>query len=155
MKNAEIARQLSAIRALIKKSSAASAADLELQAHWARYACVLAAGLLQNSVVILYSNFVGLKAQKPVADYATVQIAKVQNPNAKRFIDISRSFKASWADDLEKFVEQGGRKEAIDAIMANRHLIAHGKNSGITVAMVSDYLNKAEEVLEFIEKQLI
>ena len=47
-----------------------------------------------------------------------------------------------------------GRKDAIDTIMANRHLIVHGKNSGITVARVSDYLDKAEEVLEFLEKQL-
>jgi hypothetical protein len=155
MKNAEIARQISAIRELIKKSSAATAADIELQAHWARYACVLAAGLLENSVVILYSNFAILNAQKPVADYATVQIAKVQNPKSKRFIEIARSFKNSWADDLEKFMEQDGRKEAIDAIMANRHQIAHGQNSGITVARVSDYFNKAEQVLEFIEKQLV
>jgi hypothetical protein len=56
---------------------------------------------------------------------------------------------------LEKFIEQEGRKEAIDAIMANRHQIAHGQNSGITVSRVSDYLNKAEEVLEFIEKQVV
>ena len=155
MKNAEIARQLSAIRALIKNSSAASAADLELQAHWARYACVLSAGLMENAVIILYSNFISLNAKRPVANYSIVQIAKVQNPKTKRFIEIARAFKNAWADDLEKFVEQDGRKEAIDAIMANRHLIAHGKSSGITVAMVSDYLNKAEEVLEFIEKQLI
>ena len=95
-----------------------------------------------------------LNAQKPVADYAAVQIAKVQNPKANRFVEIARSFKKSWADDLEKFVEDNGRKEAIDGIMANRHLIAHGQDSGITVARLSDYLNKAEEVLEFIEKQL-
>jgi hypothetical protein len=155
MKNTEIARQLSAIRELIKKSSAASAADLELQAHWARYACVLAAGLLEKAVVILYSNFVSLNAQKPVADYSIVQIAKIQNPKAKRFVEIARSFKSSWADELGNFLEQDGRKEAIDAIMANRHQIAHGQDSGITVARVSDYLNKSEEVLDFIEKQLL
>jgi hypothetical protein len=154
MKNAEIAQQLAAIRALIKKSSAATAADLELQAHWARYACVLAAGLLENAVVIFYSDFVSRNAQKPVANYAEVQIAKIQNPKTKRFIEIARSFKTVWAEELEKFVEQNGRKEAIDAIMTNRHQIAHGQDSGITVARVSDYLDKAEEVLEFIEKQL-
>jgi len=155
MKNAEIARQISAIRALVKKSSAATAADIELQAHWARYACVLAAGLLENAIVDLYSDFVGRNAQKPVAHYATVQIAKIQNPKTNRFAEVARSFKSSWADDLEKFVEQNGRKEAIDAIMANRHQIAHGKDSNITVAGVSAYLDKSEEVLEFIEKQLI
>ena len=154
MKSAGIAQQLSAIRALIKKSSMATAADLELQAHWARYACVLAAGLLENAAVSFYSDFVSRNAAKPVADYATVQIAQIQNPKTKRFVELSRSFKSVWADDLEKFIEVNGRKDAIDTIMANRHLIVHGKNSGITVARVSDYLDKAEEVLKFIERQL-
>lgn len=155
MKNAKLARQIAAIRLLIKKSAAATAIDFELQAHWSRYACVLAAGLLENAVVDLYSDFASRNAQKPVADFAAVQIAKIQNPKTIRFVEVARSFKSSWADDLEKFVEQNGRKEAIDAIMANRHQIAHGRDSNITVASVSKYLDKAEEVLEFIEKQLI
>ena len=154
MRNGELTRQIAAIRLLIKNSSAATAADLELQAHWARYACVLAAGLLENSIVDLYSDFVRRNAQKPVADYAEVQISKIQNPKTSRFVEVARSFKSAWADDLEKFVEQSGRKEAIDAIMANRHQIVHGKDSNITVARVSSYLDKAEEVLVFIENQL-
>ena len=99
MKNAGIAQQLSAIRALIKKSSVATAADLELQAHWARYACVLAAGLLENAAVSFYSDFVNRNAAKPVAGYATIQIAQIQNPKTNRFVEVTRSFKASWADD--------------------------------------------------------
>ena len=154
MKNAGIAQQLSAIRALIKKTSVATGADSELQAHWAKYACVLAAGLLENALVSFYSDFIGRNAHRPVADYATDQISKIQNPKTSRFIEVSSSFKRSWSDDLGKFVETNGRKEAIDGIMANRHRIVHGKDSDITVARVSAYLDKAEEVLKFIEKQL-
>src|SRR5580765_4387140 len=101
MRNAELARQIAAIRLLVKNSSAATGADLELQAHWARYACVLASGFLENAVVDLFSEFVSRNAQKPVADFAAVQIAKIQNPKTKRFIEIARSFKSSWADDLD------------------------------------------------------
>jgi hypothetical protein len=50
-------------------------------------------------------------------------------------------------------MSQNGRKDAIDSIMNNRHLIAHGKDSGITVARVNDYLRKCIEVIEFIEAQ--
>ncbi|MGA9453625.1 MAG: HEPN domain-containing protein [Verrucomicrobiia bacterium] len=55
--------------------------------------------------------------------------------------------------DLELFLESNGRKDAIDSVMNNRHQIAHGKNSGITIARVRGYLDKAEEVLNFIERQ--
>jgi hypothetical protein len=44
-------------------------------------------------------------------------------------------------------------EDAIDAIMSNRHLVAHGKDSGISLARVSVYLRKSVEVIEFIEKQ--
>jgi hypothetical protein len=46
-----------------------------------------------------------------------------------------------------------GRKEAIDSIMANRHAIAHGRDSGITVVRVVSYLDKCVEIIEFIEAQ--
>ncbi|HEX3797892.1 MAG TPA: HEPN domain-containing protein [Verrucomicrobiae bacterium] len=155
MRNADIARQLASIRALVLNSSSATADDLELQSHWARYACVLTAGLLENAVIALYTNFVTRIAPKPIGDYASIQLGKIQNPKTKRFLEISGSFKESWAKDLETFVDLNGRREAIDAIMANRHQIAHGQNSDITIARISNYLNKAEEVLEFIENQLI
>jgi hypothetical protein len=35
-----------------------------------------------------------------------------------------------------------------------RHQIAHGKDVGITYARISEYLGKAEEVIEFIELQV-
>ena len=50
-------------------------------------------------------------------------------------------------------MDEEGRKDAIDSIMANRHLIAHGKNSGISLVRVKDYLEKSIEVIEFIENQ--
>ena len=38
--------------------------------------------------------------------------------------------------------------------MNNRHLIAHGKNSGISIAQIKGYLKYSVEVLDFIEVQL-
>jgi hypothetical protein len=51
------------------------------------------------------------------------------------------------------FVEDEGRDDAIGNIMTNRHLIAHGKNSQITIGKIKEYLKLAVEVLEFIENQ--
>jgi hypothetical protein len=77
----------------------------------------------------------------------------MQNPNAQRFVETARAFRPSWANALEQFLAEEGRKEAIDSVMANRHLIAHGRDSGITVARVNEYLEKCVEVIEFIEVQ--
>ena len=80
-------------------------------------------------------------------------LSRTQNPKAARFIETAQAFKKIWGEELEAFMNQEGRKDAIDPIMNNRHLIAHGKDSGITVARANDYLKKCVEVIEFIETQ--
>jgi hypothetical protein len=138
---------------LIQKTSVASSGELELQSHWAKYLCVLVSGLLENALVELYREFSSRAASEPVANFAGSRLAKIQNPNAERFVQTARSFKIAWGDALEAYLESDGRKDAIDSVMNNRHQIAHGKNAGITVAQVRSYLDKAEEVLNFIERQ--
>jgi len=153
MNNHEISRQLQSLRDVVKKTSQACGGDIEMQAHWARYLCVLTAGLIENALVEVYQEFVKKAASKPVADYASSVLSKLQNPKTTKFIEVARAFDPAWGDDLENYVNENGRREAIDSIMANRHLIAHGKYAGITVARVTDYLNKAMQVIEFIEQQ--
>jgi hypothetical protein len=125
----------------------------ELQAHWARYLCVLTAGFLENALADVYSTYAKSCANPFVANYVESALAGIQNPKASRFLETARKFDPSWEDDLSSFLQYAGRKDAIDAIMSNRHLIAHGKDSGISLVRVKDYLKKSIEVVEFIEKQ--
>ena len=153
MKNAEIWRQLQSLRALIAKAGK-STCDIELLSHWARYFCVLAAGLLENALTGLYTEYVTRTAAGPVASYAKSRLITIQNPKADRFVEVARSFDPLWALSLEQFLADDGRKDAVDSIMSIRHQVAHGKNAGITLARISDYLERAVEVIEFIEGQV-
>ena len=153
MKNGEISRQIQSLRALMKKA-VASTTDVELLSHWARYFCVRAAGVLENGVVEIYSEFVVRTTSRQAANYATSRLRTIQNPNAEKIAVLIRSFDPHWASALEKFLDDDGRKDAIDAIMATRHQIAHGKDVGITIVRINEYLKKAVEVLEFIELQV-
>lgn len=138
---------------LIGQAASFGATQVELQAHWGRYLCVLTSGFLENAIGGVYSEYARRSANPNVARFAQSIVLKIQNPNSAKFVDVARSFSKIWGDELEAFMEQDGRKEAIDAIIANRHLIAHGNDSGITVARVSDYLHKSITVIEFIEAQ--
>lgn len=153
MENWALKKELHRIRDLLSKTTAASAGDLELQAHWARYICILAAGFLENAIKIIYVEFVKQITPEPVASYTCQRLSKIQNPNTPRFLNLAGAFKDQWRDELEKYVDEGGRREAIDSIMNNRHQIAHGRNVGITIAQVSNYLTRSVEVIEFIETQ--
>jgi hypothetical protein len=124
-----------------------------LQAHWARYLCILTAGFLENALADVYSTYAKSCASPSVSNYVESMLTRIQNPQASRFLETARAFDPRWVDELGDYLENGGRKDAIDAIMSNRHLVAHGKDSEISLIRVKEYLKKSIEVIEFIEKQ--
>ncbi len=149
----ELNKQYQKLDYLFKKVSDASDSDIEMMSHWAKYLCVLSAGFIENALREVYSDFVKNASSKPVAQFTNSVISKVRNPKTQKFVEVANAFKNEWADELQSFVEENGRKEAIDSIMNNRHLISHGKQSGITINRLKPYFHKSIEVIEFIEHQ--
>lgn len=153
MKNRELQRQLHRIKWLIDQTATASKEQLELQAHWSQYLCILVAGFIENAIGEIYSEYAKQAASPPIAAFVSNVVLRIQNPKAQKFVDTAKGFKSEWGDDLEAYLSNDGRKEAIDGIMSNRHLIAHGQASGITVARVKTYLDRCVEVIGYIEMQ--
>jgi hypothetical protein len=153
--NREINRQVQGFNNLVKKATEAAGDNLELRAEWARYICVVSSGILENALKELYIEFAKQKTSAPIARYISSQLSPIRNPKTQRFLDIASAFSQTWLSELEVFVGDNGRSEAIDSIMNQRHLIAHGKhkNSNITIARIKEYFSKAIEVIDFIEHQ--
>lgn len=153
MRNQELNRQLQSIKSLISRTGPASSQNIQLQGHWGKYLCILTSGFIENSLKEVYSDFVKNASGPQVAKFAISQLNGIQNPKSSRFLDVARSFNEKWANDLSGFLDDELRGAAIDGIMSNRHLIAHGRNANISVARVNEYLDKCVEVIEFIENQ--
>jgi len=154
VKTVEIVRQISALKSVLRSSGHhPSNKPLEMMSHWAKYACVIEAGIVENIVRSIYGVVATKQSTPRVANFAKAQLEGVQNPKSDRLIKIASSFDRKWGQDLEEFLMQNFRRDAVNAVMSNRHLIAHGRNCNITVAQVSLYLTKIEEVAEYIEQQ--
>ena len=154
MRSRELIKQHEQIKRLIQETKTSTNGNLELQGHWGKYLCVLVSGFLENSICEVYIEFVNTASAPHVTQYTRTALSKIQNPKAAKFVDTARQFKKEWGQELETFfIEDSSRKDAIDSIMQNRHLIAHGKSSSISVARVSEYLQKSIEVIEFMENQ--
>lgn len=155
MRNVNLVRQYQAIQSLIQRTDKATWQDIELQGHWGKYLCVLAAGLLENSIREIYGEFIRNSSSPQVSKYAESALRNIYTPKASRFLEVTNAFSKEWGDILEKYLDsgQGERRDAIDSIINNRHLIAHGKNTSISVVRVKNYLEKAVEVIDFIEAQ--
>jgi RiboL-PSP-HEPN len=155
MRNQELSRQIQQLKNLIKKVDEASNGNIELQAEWARYLCVLSAGLLENAIKIIYSEFAKSKVSLPIANYISSNLSPIRSPKPQKFLETAAIFKEDWRLELENYLDDNGRGDAIDSIMNHRHLVAHGKsrNSNITLTRLKDYLARCIEALEFIEEQ--
>jgi hypothetical protein len=155
MHNREIARQFQRLQYLITKSGEATAGNIELQADWAKYLCILSAGLLENAIKEIYIDYARNQVSKPIANFIGSILSPIRNPKSLKFLEIATAFNPIWKDELENHLRDNGRGDAIDTIMSNRHLIAHGKshNSNVSLAQIKEYVTKAEQVLQFIEEQ--
>lgn len=150
----QLDRQYKQIIYLIENTRKSCGDNIELQGHWGKYVCVLAAGFLENAICEVYIPLVSSSASPAVSNFSQTVLQKIQNPKSSKFIEIANSFKKEWGEQLAQFLnEDNDRKDAIDSIMRIRHLIAHGKNTSVSIVKVREYLERSVEVIEYIEKQ--
>jgi len=111
MRSQSLSSQLQRLRWLISQANELNAGQLELQAHWARYICVLSAGFLENALTDVYSQYARACSTPAIADYIVSTLRKLQNPKAKRFEDTAKAFNTTWEEDLTTFLnsEADGR----------------------------------------------
>lgn len=154
MKNRKLDKQYRQILNLIENTRESCGDNLELQGHWGKYICILAAGFLENALSEVYIPLVSSSSSPAVSNFTQRILEKIQNPKSSRFVETARSFKKEWGDELDGFLnDEDDIKDAIDSIMRNRHLIAHGKNTSVSVVTVKEQLNKSVRAIEFIEQQ--
>lgn len=125
--------------------------DAETIGHWSRYACIASTGYIETAFRLIIQEHVKLKATREISAYVVRDLEGVQNPKCEKIIKVLRSFSEEWGNKLnEYFIKNPDVKDAIDSLMNNRHLIAHGRACTITLGRVSDFFDKADNAIEFI-----
>lgn len=151
MKPPDIHRFEQRLNALFQKASALSG-DLELQAHFACYLCVLVSGYLETAIAKIYSDYAERKGHPNLATYVNRQMTRFQNPNMTKVLAVVRDFNPAWAEDL-KASTQGEIKDSVDSVVANRHRIAHGESVGVSLVYARQYYRGAVRLIDLIAEQ--
>lgn len=124
------------------------------QIHCGRYLCVMVASFLENAVQAIYEDYAYSVAGGNVAQYVSNQIAfTVGNGNADSLVRTANAFSGTWANELRSFLADDNRQSAINTIVSQRNLIAHGEQSSISPAQLRAHLEKAVAVIDFIESR--
>lgn len=153
MKSSEISQHRQRIDNLFKRVNSLPG-DIEMQAYWAQYLCVLTSGFIENSVRLLYAEYAKARANPYVTNFVSHELQSFQNAKSDKILELTRTFNPDWETALRDYMKDK-RKDAIDSVVSTRHQIAHGRHVGITYARILDYYKSSAEVIEFIESLLI
>lgn len=153
--NSELTKQYKRIQNLILKAKEFEPDD-ELRSHLARYLCVLCSGFIENAIFHTFSDIAHKNCQPSVVlTYTKGQLYKLQNTNTEKIKEVTKAFNPEWWENgLRDFLQHDNRSTAINYIFKDRHNIAHGRDSEITIDKLEEYLKKTVEVIQYLENEL-
>jgi hypothetical protein len=138
--------------AAFARAGTLSGADLEIQSDFARFLCVLVSGYVETVVAQIAVEHCEKRSHPSVSRYAGSQLARLQNVNSSRLLQLVGCFDSAWSKELEVFIE-GKRREALDSVAALRNGIAHGRPVNVTYRRISEYYLAIKEIVRFIEQK--
>lgn len=132
------------------------AADDELKKDIARYTCVLVSGYIEESIRILINDYTKGKSSPIIEKFVNSKVKRITNCHFNKIVEILQSFDQQWANDFCSNVKNDEPipdkyKDSIDSVVATRHRIAHGKNTGITIVTINNYYECANEIVRILD----
>lgn len=123
---------------------------MELQGHWARYLCVLACGFLEVSFKAVLVEVANRRGSSELSNFTEASLDRVRSPNMETIQSILAAFSKEWSDSYELKTE-GQLKDSVNSLVGNRHLIAHGKDSGVSIVRVKNWYKDSIKAVRELE----
>lgn len=150
MNTSELNRQERAMKDALIHGAKLDVASPEA-AMIARHACVLASGYLENIVKVTLTDFVRFSNPKiEIREFVEDRVDLLQNPEWDKIIKLTATFSEKWAEKVRDFPPE--IREAINSVVANRHLIVHGGHSGISMRQIQPWALQTQEFRKLYAK---
>lgn len=125
----------------------------EMRAELAKYLCVLVSGYLEcNARSISHTFFANSKPRREVLNFCEVNIDRFRNPEHERLRQYFSAVHPKGREVVEGSADE--LKGAINSVVANRHLIAHGRTSGVSLAQVREYYTAIKELCDELTRKI-
>ena len=120
--------------------------DDEVKAAISRHLCVLTSGFLELSFKEVLQDYVAAKAAPNIHAYVVSTLHNLTNLKAGRIVERLCKFSADWGRRFEQETSDEQR-DAVDTVVANRNLIAHGHDVGISLGRARTYYDRTQEIV--------
>jgi RiboL-PSP-HEPN len=131
----------------IKVASTSNPAD---QSEWSKYLCILVSGFIEESLRVLLEDYTRTRSAPNIQNFVVKQTGNITNCKTSRILEVLSKFSQDWANDFSDQITDE-IKNSIDSVIANRHVIAHGKNVNITYRTMSTYYNNVKKAVEILD----
>jgi hypothetical protein len=126
--------------------------DDEIKSHLVKYLCILSNGHIEESLRIIYSQYVDNKSHKHVTHYVARDLDGFMNPNIEKILNLAGKFSPNWRKELDKNITDE-MKKSINSIVYIKNSLAHGRNASISYMNLKKYWENTIKVLDLIEDQ--
>jgi hypothetical protein len=150
----ELERRLRSMDATLGLLRTASV-DEALMAMIFQYLCVKMSGNLEVCITEILNEYTRVKANPEVRRAVQRMMGTFQNPGCQRIVNLLSNFNVEWDRRFDAFSTSEEIKDKIDSIAANRNLIAHGRDSGISAARITDYNLAHKRTVQFIHDMIL
>ena len=126
--------------------------DPRLQSDLSQYLCVLVSGFIEQAIRDVYREYADGPDPRIASLVSSLLGQQIQSPKAENIIRLARRLDDAWGDELVEYLSEE-RKAAIDGVVDNRHKVAHGEYTGISIQTISQWYKLVKEVVAFVESQ--
>jgi len=123
---------------------------IEVQSDFAKYLCVLVSGFLERSIVELVQEHARRKGPLTLSNFVENRTKRFPNPKPDKIRQLLGSFDSRWHLEVDEFL-RNEVQDAINSIVSNRHLIAHGYRSDITVNEVRRHYQVIQKLVKKVQ----
>lgn len=122
--------------------------DDELKSHISKYLTVLISGTYEDIIKNVIKEYVFKEnVTKEIKNFTSRQINIIfRNPTSKNLKSFLNQFNKKWFIELKEKID-GTNFEALDSIVNNKNLIAHGENTSITFDDIKNYYEQSKTIL--------
>ena len=128
--------------------------DDEVKALLSNYICVLVSGYIETSIQDIISEYTKPRSHGSVSGFVVGRLKRFTNANTEKIGNMLNNFNQDWKSSFDSMLTEE-RRSAINSIVANRNLIAHGISTSISLRNVSEYYVRCKDVINEIESKII
>lgn len=142
------------IERILKSVPVDDSVGLEIQSHWAKYACVVISGALEETIKTLLREYAIEHANPAISNYTSAQLTYFQTANTDEISKLLAKFDKRWEKAFNEFLTEE-IKTAVNSVVGNRHRVAHGLDSSVTISQLKQWFPKVDELLTWIAVTLL